>query len=83
MSTQADVVAILAEVLHLGARATTFDASTPLLGSIAELDSMAVVTLITRIEEQFGFVVNDDDVSAETFESVGSLTRFVDSKLGG
>jgi len=52
------------------------------LGGVAEFDSMAVVAIITAIEEDFGVVVDDDEVSAETFETVGSLARFIESKVG-
>lgn len=83
MSSMEDVKAILDTTLNLGGRAQSFDASTPLLGSLPELDSMAVVTLITALEEQFDFTVDDDEVTAETFETVGALARFVDAKQGG
>ena len=42
---------------------------------------MAVVSVITAIEDNYGFVVDDDEIDAETFETVGSLATFVDSKL--
>lgn len=42
---------------------------------------MAVVTLITTLEEQFGLVVDDDDIDGATFATVGSLVEFVSSKL--
>ena len=58
-----------------------FDATTPLLGAIPELDSMAVVTLITTIEERFGIVVDDDEISGDTFATVGSVTEFVVNRL--
>ncbi|MBV5347725.1 acyl carrier protein, partial [bacterium] len=54
---------------------------TPLLGVIPELDSMAVVTLITTLEEQFGMVVEDDDMDGATFATMGSLVDFVSSKF--
>ena len=73
---------ILIQSLQLGQRANAFDESTPLLGSLPELDSMAVVTVITALEEHFGFIVDDDEISAATFESLGSLSRFVERKLG-
>ena len=76
-----EVLRILDEVLSLNGRAKTFTGSTPLLGAIPELDSMAVVTLITTLEEQFGLVVDDDDIDGSTFATVGSLTNFVNSKL--
>lgn len=56
-------------------------ADTPLLGSVAELDSMAVVSILTALEERFGIAVDDDEIDGRTFESVGSLTRFVEGKL--
>ena len=72
---------MLDEVLSLNGRAASFTHDTPLLGAIPELDSMAVVTLITTLEEQFGLVVDDDDIDGATFFTVGSLVEFVNSKL--
>ena len=48
-----------------------------------ELDSMAVVTLITTLEEQFGIVVDDDDIDGDTFANVGALVAFVSTKQAG
>lgn len=72
---------LLADTLQLGDRVNQYSVETPLLGSIPEFDSMAVVTLITAIEDFYGVIVDDDEVSAETFETIGSLTRFIESKL--
>ena len=55
--------------------------SSPLLGAIPELDSMAVVSIITALEEDFGFVIDDDEISADSFETLGSLVAFVERKL--
>ncbi len=81
MATLDHVKSLLGEILQLGPRAEALDASTLLLGSLPELDSMAVATVIAGIEDRFGVVVDDDELSAETFRSVGSLTEFVDRKL--
>jgi len=83
MTTIDTVKQVLGDTLQLGARAGRLTAETPLLGSMPELDSMAVVTVLTAMEEAFGIFVQDDEVSAETFETVGSLARFVDKKLAG
>lgn len=83
MDTQTKVLRILDEVLSLNGRSATFDRSTPLLGAMAELDSMAVVSLITGLEEQLGLVVDDDEIDGDTFATVGSLSDFVAGKLGG
>lgn len=55
---------------------------THLLGAIPEFDSMAVVSIITALEDRFGFAVDDDEIDAAVFETVGSLLAFVEQKLG-
>ena len=54
-----------------------FDESTELLGALPEFDSMAVVGVITALEESFGIDVADDDIDATIFETVGSLLDYV------
>jgi len=77
------VLALLDEVLSLNGRAAAFSRDTPLLGALPELDSMAVVALITGLEERFGFAVEDDEIEGATFATVGSLVDFVEGKLAG
>ena len=81
LNVSQEVLRILDEVLSLNGRTASFTPATPLLGAIPELDSMAVVALITSLEEQLGLVVDDDDIDGSTFETVGSLTAFVSGKL--
>ena len=76
-----DVKMVLAGALELGARGQAMNASTPLLGAIPELDSMAVVNVITALEEHFGISVADDEIGAATFATLGSLSTFVEQKL--
>lgn len=45
------------------------------------LDSMAVMTLVLALEEHFGIMFDEDDLSAEAFEDINSLTQLVDQKL--
>ncbi len=80
MSLLAQVKQIVADTLQID-DTKDWDAETSLLGAIPEFDSMAVVSIITSIEENLGIFVEDDEISAETFESIGSLTAFVESKL--
>jgi acyl carrier protein len=82
MATLDSVKRVLGEVLQLGPRAERLGPDSTLLGSLPELDSMAVVSVIMALETEFGIFVEDDEVSASTFESVGSLARFIDQKLG-
>lgn len=51
-----------------------------LFGAIPELDSMAVAGLLTELEEQLDIMIDDDDVDAELFETLGSLTAFAEAK---
>jgi acyl carrier protein len=81
MPSVQDVIGLLRETLQLGERTAAFTASTRLLGYVPELDSLAVVNVITALEERFGVVVNDDEISADTFETVGSLHSFLVQKL--
>ena len=75
-----DVKQVLIDVLNLGEAGQALDAGSPLLGSLPELDSMAVVSLIGALEERFGISVDDDDISASTFETLASLAAFVEAK---
>lgn len=72
---------VLQQALNLDG--TRLNESSRLMGAIPELDSMAVVTVITTLEERFGFSVADDEIDGSIFATVGSLTGFVESKLGG
>ena len=83
MEVAKEVLSVLEAVLNLRGRAGAFELQTPLLGSLPELDSMAVVAVITTLEERFGFTVDDDEIDGTTFATVGSLVAFVDGKLKG
>lgn len=77
-----EVRTILTDVLGLGSAGAALDADSPLLGSLPELDSMGVVSLIGALEEHFGIAVDDDEISASTFATLGSLAAFVQEKRG-
>jgi acyl carrier protein len=73
---------ILGDTLQLGPRANALSTSSRLMGEIPEFDSMAVVSVLTMIEDEFGITVEDDELSAEVFETLGSLAAFVSQKVG-
>ena len=77
-----ELKAIVASILQIGDRLEDLGADAALLGGIPEFDSMAVVSVLTTIEESYGVVIDDDEVSAESFETLGSLLEFVNVKLG-
>jgi acyl carrier protein len=77
-----ELIFIISEVLQLSDRTRRhMTAKTPLLGAVPEFDSMAVVSVITALEEHYGFVIDDDEIEASTFETVGNLADFVNGKL--
>jgi acyl carrier protein len=79
MSRIDQVSQILRTTLGLGPM--QLKADTPLLGSLPELDSMAVANLILALEQQYCIAVEDDDISASHFATVGTLAAFVEGKL--
>ena len=80
-TTTEDVKAVLVSVLGIEDRAATIDAGTPLLGSLPELDSMAVLELVAALEQRFGVTIDDDEVTAEVFDTLGSLAALVGDKV--
>jgi acyl carrier protein len=76
-----ELLAIIDDVLSLKGRSRSFTRETALLGAVPELDSMAVVALITSMEERFEFVVEDDEIDGSAFATVGTLSDFVQGKL--
>lgn len=83
MNALDEVLHLLDDTLSLGGRGLKFNSSTQLLGALPELDSMAVVNLITAMEDRLGISVGDDEISGETFATVGSLADFVAARLAG
>ena len=74
-----DVKAVVVETLGIEDRADAITPATPLLGSMPELDSMAVLQLILALEDHFGITVEDEDVTAEAFETLERLTALVEA----
>ncbi|MDP3287802.1 MAG: acyl carrier protein [Methyloversatilis sp.] len=81
MDTRHTLRELLRQELDLGARADILVDDTPLLGAIPELDSMAVIAVITALEEQFGVTLDDADIDGSTFATFGALHQFVTEHL--
>lgn len=80
-STLDELKALISQILGTTDQVASMDASTVLFGGLPELDSMAVVELISMIEERFGFAIDDADITADTFETFGTLSAFIDSNM--
>ncbi len=71
----------LIEVLGVDrAQVSAFGADTALFGALPELDSMAVATLLTDLEDRLGILIEDDEIDAEIFETFGSLLAYLRAK---
>lgn len=81
-TTTTQVLDVLGTVLGIEDRVAGFDESTPLFGTLPELDSFGILELVTALEDRFGFEMDDDEFSGDVFETVGSLASFVRSKVG-
>jgi len=53
---------------------------TALLGAMPELDSLSLVRLLTALEAELDIHVEDDEVDAAIFATVGTLCDFVAAK---
>ncbi len=84
MDIKEKVITILVDALQLN-RSVVFSEGSDnlLLGAIPEFDSIAVVSILTSIEDQFGFAVEDDEIVSDVFVSVSTLVEFVNQKLSG
>ncbi|MDG2272198.1 MAG: phosphopantetheine-binding protein [Halioglobus sp.] len=81
MDIQSGVITILQSNLGIAAGSIMPHPDTPILGAIPEMDSMSVIGILSSLEEQYGIQVDDDEISADVFATLGTLTTFVESKL--
>jgi acyl carrier protein len=81
-STFEAVKAVVVETLGIEDRAASLTPDAALLGSVPELDSLAVLELVLSLERRFDIEIDGEDVTAELFETLASLTEYVDGKLG-
>ena len=77
MSVFETVLLVLDRELNLQGRALAFTEDTKLRGSLPQLDSMAIVSVITALEEQLSFEFPEDRLDGAIFETVGTLVECV------
>jgi len=68
---------VLYDALQLEQSHIPLKTETELLGAIPEFDSMAVLSVLTELEERFQLSFDDDDLNGDIFETVGSLLTFI------
>jgi len=72
---------VLIDTLELTQQPEELQRDTALFGALPELDSFGVVQLVTELEERFDITIDDEEFGADLFDTVGTLTDFVDAKL--
>lgn len=73
---------ILRDVLALDAEMVgAFSNETGLFGHLPELDSMAVASLFTEMEDRLDIIIEDEDVDGEMLETFGGLLAFAEGKV--
>lgn len=73
MEMHETILKILDRELHLEGQAMTFSRKTKLWGSLPQLDSIAVVSVIAALEEELGIEIPTEQLEGAMFESVGTL----------
>ena len=53
------------------------DSSTPLLGRGIGIDSVEAMALVVTLEEKFGIVIPDDELTVDLFKSISTLTSYI------
>jgi len=75
-----EVAIVVTRTLGIEDRADRLSPTTPLLDSIPEFDSHAVLEVILALEQHFGVTIDNDEVTGEVFETLGTLAALIESK---
>ena len=76
-----EIKQLLIDTLSLDIMPAEMDDDALLLGDIPEFDSIAIVSVITSLEGNYGFTAADDELTAEVFESIETMVDFVEQHL--
>jgi acyl carrier protein len=72
---------LLRDTLQIGERADDLNENSRLFGAIPEFDSVAIISVVMAIEAEYGVKIPDRELSADVFETLGSLDKFVSHKV--
>jgi len=68
---------IVRACLQLGDQADSFDRNTQLLGGLPEFNSLTIAAVVASIEDEMDCEIEDEELTAELFETMGSLSDFI------
>jgi acyl carrier protein len=71
------IIRVIVDRLNPTLSASALSSETRLLGEGLALDSMAVLELVTGLEDELGIMIDESKLEADVFEDIGSLARFL------
>ncbi len=87
MKTVAEIIPLLknliASEMDVNLKADQIKDDSPFFAGGLGIDSIAIVELISLVEERFGVQFGDEDLVPESFANLGALAGLVARKLGG
>ncbi len=83
MNIEQEVLVILDDAMSLKGRGLQFSRNTVLLGALPELDSMAVLAVVSGLEARLGLTIDDGDIDGAAFATVGTLVDFAQGRISG
>lgn len=75
------VMDIISTQLDVKIRRDAIQPSSILMEEGLGLDSIAIIELVTLVEEQFSIKFQEQDLSLDTFRTVSSLATFVEQRV--
>jgi serine O-acetyltransferase len=76
------VVSLLRRTVEVVTMPSQMDRATGLLGEGIGLDSVEILKLVCAIEEEFDLTIDESQVTAARFKTVGSLAAFIHERSG-
>jgi acyl carrier protein len=70
---------VLATNLQLDMDQLTAD--TEVLGNFPQFNSLTIVSVIGSIEDELDCDIDDDDITADIFVTVGDLAEFIEARM--
>lgn len=80
MTMEQKIIELLERLLKESGYKEHLTLHSKLLGSIPEIDSLFVASLLGHLERDFQIHIEDDEVDGALFESVESLLVFIEMK---
>jgi acyl carrier protein len=71
------IIRVIVERLNPTLDAATMSSTTRLVGKGLMLDSMAVLELVTGLEEELDIMIDESQLQPDVLEDIGSLARFL------